>query len=179
MRQYNNSALGFQISYPENWEVVPAPWVKQFNSRAKHTSEKLAEFLEKSRAPFLILHNPNVAAGLAVPAVKCQVFNLSAISQAGGLENLVGSAISALKQAFADAEIREYAPECIVAGVVGSRLVATMSVSNEEAVWFHGLTEMLFLPARRYLFLVSLTGTADGDHRPSEDFKRIIRSIRI
>jgi hypothetical protein len=179
MQIYKSTALGFSISYPESWQVVPAPWMKQFMGRAKGTSEKMAEYLAAGSPPFLIAHDPNVQPGLAIPALKCQAHHAAAIAGAGGVPSVLASIVGHMKQAFPDFELHEYALECVVAGVAGARLTAAMSVTNPEGESFHGLSEMLFLPTRQYVFAVGLTATSDMAYRPKAEFAEIIRSIRL
>ena len=66
--------MGFSISYPDHWSVVPAPWVRQLMARAATTSEKLAEYLSKGGQPFLVAQDPGAPPDVAIPAVKCQAF---------------------------------------------------------------------------------------------------------
>ena len=83
------------------------------------------------------------------------------------------------QQAFPDFEVREYVPEFVMAGVVGAKLVTAMSVQNPEGDSFHGITEMLFLPTKRYVFSIGLTATSDPAFRPESEFSEIKRSIRL
>ena len=179
MRTFKNAALGFCISYPDSWQSVPDPWMRQFLGRAKSTSEKLNEYIAKGSPPFLVAHDPSVPAGLAIPAVKCKAYTLSSVEAGGGIHALLGSLGRHFQQAFPDFEVREYVPEFVMAGVVGAKLVTAMSVQNPEGDSFHGITEMLFLPTKRYVFSIGLTATSDPAFRPESEFSEIKRSIRL
>ena len=179
MQTYRNSSLGFSISYPSSWEAVPAPWMKQFMSRAKGTSEKLAEYIAQGSQPFLIAQNPNVPPGVAIPAVKCQAYNPASIAAAGGIDGVLSSMIRYSQQAYPDFEVNEFTPECVMAGVVGTKMTVSMTVLNPEGNSFHGKTEMHFLPTPSFVFLVALTATSDPSLRPTEELLQIVRSIRL
>lgn len=179
VQTFNSSQLGFSISYPDSWQVVPAPWMRQFIGRAKNTSAKMAEYLATGSPPFLIVHDPTVPPGLAVPALKCQAYSAAAIAAAGGIPAVFASMLGHMQQAFPDFELHEFSPECVVAGVVGGRLTASMSVLNPEGESFHGLSELLFLPTRAYVFSIGLTATSDKAYRPEEELAEIKRSIRL
>lgn len=179
MQTYKNTALGFSISYPVSWQIVPDPWIKQFMGRAKSTSSKLADALAAGRPPFLVAHDPHALTGLAMPAVKCQAYNLASITDSGGVPAVMETIVGHLKQAFPDFELREYVSEYVVAGVVGAKLVSAMSVKNHEGESFHGLTELLLLPTNRFVFSVAFTATSDQIYRPEEVFTEIKRSMRL
>lgn len=179
MQTYKSTALGFCISYPESWQLVPAPWMQQFMGRARGTSAKMADYLATGSPPFLIAHDPGTPSGLAIPALKCQAYGAAAIASAGGLAAVLARMIGQMEEAFPDFELREYVPECLMAGVVGARLTSAMSVVNPEGESFHGLSELLFLPARQYVFAVGLSATSDLSQRPEAQFADIKRSIRL
>lgn len=179
MQIFKSSQLGFSISYPDSWQVVPAQWTKQFMGRAKNTSSKLAEYLSNGSPPFLVVQDPHVQPGLPIPALKCQAYSAAAVAAAGGIAGVFESMTGHLQQAFPDLEIHEYHPECVVSGVVGGRLTASMSVLNPEGESFHGLSEFLFLPTNVYVFAISLTATSEISYRPVEEFTAIKRSIRL
>lgn len=179
MKIYNNAALGFSISYPQTWQAVPAPWMKQSSGRASSTSAELARILEQARAPFLFIQNPGVAPGFAIPSVKCQAYSHAAMASAGGISGLMSSTQQILEQAFPDYELLEYQPEYLVAGVVGAKLFAAMSVKNPEGESFHAASELLCLPTARCCFIVGLSATSDENYRPTREFTEIVRSIRL
>ncbi len=179
MKTYTNAALGFSVSYPESWQAVPAAWMKQQNARSKSTSAELAKILEQARSPFLFIQNPAVAPGLAIPTVKCLAYSLAAIASVGGVPGLIADTQKNLREAFPDYQLIELQSEYLVAGVVGARLVTSMSVKNPEGESFHATSELLCLPTRRCLFIVGLSATSSEAHRPVQEFAEIVRSIRL
>jgi hypothetical protein len=179
MKIYKNTVLGFSIGYPESWQAVPAPWMKQNSGRASSTSAELAKILNQARAPFLFIQNSGVASGLAIPSVKCQAYSPAAIASAGDMSGLMSSVQQNLKEAFHDYELLEYQPEYLVAGVVGARLLTAMSVKNPEGESFHAASELLCMPTAQCCFLVGLSATSIEAYRPVSEFMEIIRSIRL
>jgi len=179
MKTYRNAALGFGIAYPDWWQAVPAPWMKQQYRRSESTSAELARMLEQAHAPFLYLQDPAVAPGLAIPTVKCQAYSPAAIAAAGGIPGLMGTIQTMLAQAFPDYRLLEYQPEYVVAGAVGARLLTAMSVKNPERESFHAASELLCMPAARCVFVVALSATSSEEHRPAEEFAEMVRSIRL
>lgn len=179
MKTYTNDTLGFSISYPEAWQAVPAPWMRQQAARAKSTSAELAEMLEQARAPFLFIQDPAVAPGLAIPAVRCQAYSPAAMLAAGGIAGLMASVQASLAQAFPDYALLEHQREYVAAGTVGARLLASMSVRNPEGDAFHAASELLCLQGTRCLFVVGLSATSDEAARPAAEFAAMVRSIRL
>lgn len=179
MQTFSNAALGFNISYPDHWNAVPAAWIKQFVGRAKGTSEKLAEFLASGTPPFFVATDPHVRSGLAVPGIKCIAHPLTVIEAFGGVPKYLSYSSRLMKQAFPDYEERGLDDELVMAGVIGGRLVAAMSVKNPEGASFHGLTELFVLPASDYVFTIALTATSDPAYRPDEQLADIRKSIRL
>lgn len=179
MKTYRNDTLGFEIAYPDSWQAVPAPWMKQQTARGKSTSAELAEMLEHARAPFLFLHDPAAPTGQAVPTVRCQAYSPEAIAAAGGLTALIVSIQRNLEQAFPDYELLEHQPEYLVAGVAGARMLVSMSVTNPDGASFHAATELLYLPTPRVLFVLGLSASANEAERPVETFREMVRSIRL
>jgi hypothetical protein len=179
MKLFSNKKLGFSISYPAHWEHMPSPWVKQFMSRAKGTSEKLSELIEKYKAPFFLTHDPNLVPGLPINVVKCNVYNSNAFSASGGIANTLLSGQNIFKEAFPDYELLEFEPEFLFAGVVGVKMAMTMSVKNEEGDSFHALSEVFYLPASNYIFAVGFSGTSNLLLRPVSEFEKMQRSIRL
>lgn len=179
MQTFKSASLGFSISYPDTWQLVPAAWTRQFIGRAKNTSEKLAEYLAAGSPPFLAVQDPHVPAGLAIPALKCQAYSSAAIANAGGLGVVLGNVVDRMNEAFPDFELHEFSPECVLAGSIGGRLTASMSVINSEGESYKGHSELLFLPTSYYVFAVGLSATADLAYRPEEALSSIKRSIRL
>lgn len=92
---------------------------------------------------------------------------------------MLQSMIGHMQQAFPDFEIHEHSPECVVAGVVGGRLMVSMSALNSEDESFHALSELLFLPTRTFVLAVGLSATSEMSYRPEKEFVEIKRSIRL
>ncbi|MEZ5507217.1 MAG: hypothetical protein R3F38_15140 [Gammaproteobacteria bacterium] len=179
MKIYTNDTLGFSITYPDHWTIVPAAWIKQYMGRASATSEKLAYYLSNGSQPFLVAQDPSVPPGLAIPAVKCQAYDPAAIAAVGGIRGVLSLVVSQSTEAFPDFEVLECVPECVVAGVKGARMVASMTVLNPEGEAFHGMSEFYFLPTQAVVFMVAVTATSDMAYRPEQELMGIIRSIRL
>lgn len=179
MQTFKSSQLGFTICYPDSWQVVPAQWTKQFIGRAKNTSSKLAEYLSAGSPPFLVVHDPHVQPGLAIPTLRCQAYSAAAIAAAGGISGVLQSMTGHLRQAFPDFEMHEYSPECLVSGVLGGRLTASMSALNAEHESFHATSEILLLPTKAFVLAISLSATSEMSYRPENEFIEIKRSIRL
>lgn len=179
MQTFRNTSLGFSVSYPDTWQAIPAAWVSQFAGRAKSTSSRLAEILEASGQPFLLAHDPYSNPDLAISAVTCKAYSRASVEAAGGLSKVMMGAADQMKVACPDFELREYIPEFVMAGTIGTKMVAAMSVLNEDGESFHGLSELLFLPKESYVFCVALSGTSDANRRPENVFNDIKASIRL
>lgn len=179
MQTYRNDVLGFSISYPEHWSVVPAAWIKQFMGRASATSARLAEYLSRGSEPFLVAQDPTAPPHVAIPAVKCQAYNPDVIAAAGGIQGVLSIISSQSKQVFPDFEVLEYMPECLVGGVKGARMVSSMTVLNPYGEAFHGKSEFYFLPTPAVVYMVAVTATSDPALRPERDLMNILRSIRL
>lgn len=158
---------------------MPSGWAKHFAMRAKHTSEKLAEYLDSGSQPFLVVHKLDAQDGYAIPAVKCQAYALNAIAAAGGVYGVIESTIRHSEKAYPNFKLEELEREMLVAGTIGSKLTVSMSVLNEEGESFRGLTEMYFIPTRDLVFLIALTGASDDNARPKSELSEILRSVRI
>ena len=179
MQTYKNNVLGFRIAYPDHWSVVPAAWMKQFMGRAARTSERLSECLAKGGQPFLVAHDPSAPSDVAIPAVKCQAYNPETIAAVGGIPSILSLIATQSQQAFPDFTVLDFVPQCLVAGVKGARMVASMTVLNPEGEVFHGKSEFYFLPTSAVVFMVAVSATSDPEVRPEQDLTNIVRSIRL
>ena len=179
MQTYKNDVLGFNISYPDHWSVVPAAWIKKFMGRAAGTSEKLSECLAKDGQPFLVAHDPSAPVHVAIPSVKCQAYIPAAIAAVGGITGILSLISEQSQQAFPDFKVLDYVPECLIAGVKGARMATSMTVLNPEGEEFHGKSDFYFLPTSKFVFLVAVSGTSDPKFRPEQELMNIVRSIRL
>lgn len=179
MQTYKNDVLGFRITYPDHWTIVPAAWMKQFLGRAAATSEKLSECLAKGGQPFLVAHDPSAPPDVAVPTIKCQAYSPAALASLGGIPGALSLIAKQSQQAYPDFTVIDCVPECLVAGVKGARMVTSMTVLNPEGESFHGKSELYFLPTPGVVFMVAVSATSDPEARPEQDLTNIVRSIRL
>lgn len=181
MNHFTCPAFGFRIAQPDGWEVLPAQWVHAYLSRAAPTSEALADILQQAQAhePFLLMHKPAENPVLAMPTVQCKASRLPAMTAQGSMANLLESITEKMTAAFPDFDILDASDEYLVAGTCGGRMVASMSVKNAEGQSFHCISESLFLPAKRFLFMIGMSATSDAGSRPEADFREMVHSLRL
>lgn len=181
MHYYTRPALGFRIAQPEGWEVLPTPWVHSYLGRAAPTSAALARLLLQAQThePFLLMHKPAEDPGLAMPTVQCKATSMAAMAAQGSMADLLRNITEKMAGAFPDFDVSFTSDEYLVAGSTGGRMVASMSVKNADGQSFHCLSESLFLPTKKFLFMIGMSATSDPQRRPEADFRDMIRSLRL
>jgi hypothetical protein len=179
MKKFSNKSLGISISYPESWQEISGPWIKNFLGKAKLTSEKLQVHLQECQGFVLVVHDCNVKVGLPFPTLKCRIYDIFSVKAGGGLHAVLEQLNKIGKQSHQDFELLEYTKEYLVAGVIGARVMSRMTILNEHGEEFPTMTESLYLPTSRYLICVSLSATSIMDFRPVDVFENIVKSIRL
>lgn len=181
MNYYSCPAFGFRIAQPQGWEVLPAQWVHAYLGRAAPTSEALATLLQEAQThePFLLMHKPAEDPMLAMPTVQCKATPIAAMMAQGSMSDLLKSIEAKMLTAFPDFAVSLLSDEYLVAGSMGGRMIASMSVKNAEGQSFHCISESLFLPTKRFLFIIGMSATSDPQRRPEADFQEMVRSIRL
>lgn len=179
MKKFYSKRLGISLSYPETWQEIPGPWINTFLGKAKLKSVELEDRLKKSQGFILVVHDCEVQLGLAYPTLKCRVYDMGSVRAGGGVKPLLSQLDVIGKRSFSDFEVNELNYDYIVAGVVGSKVVCSMSIFNEYNKVFPTMTESYYLPTRSYLFCISLSATSDMAMRPNKDFEKIVKSIQI
>lgn len=171
----------FRIARPKGWEVLPAPWVHAYLGRAAPTSEALANLLHEAQThePFLLMHKPAEDPGLAMPTVQCKATPIAAMNAQGSMMELLQSITEKMSVAFTDFRVEFISDEYLAAGSKGGRIVASMTVKNPEGQAFHCTSESLFLPSKKFLFMIGMSATSDLQRRPEADFQTMINSISL
>lgn len=181
MNYVSCAKFDFRIARPQGWEVLPAPWVHAYLGRAAPTSEALANLLHEAQShePFLLMHKPAEDPGLAMPTVQCKAIAIDAMTAQGSMMDLLQSIIAKMSAAFPDFSVESLSDEYLAAGSKGGRIVAAMTVKNTEGHAFHCVSESLFLPSQKFLFMIGMSATSDPRRRPVVDFQTMINSIRL
>lgn len=159
---------------------MPAPWARKLKLGTAASSEKVAALLHDNHdSPFLSLYPVDYDANAAIPMMQCTVRPTAIIEEMGGMAALLDRVVIEMGQAYPDYRLLQRDDRCVVAGVVGASLKATMTVLNDVRMHYPCLSELYLMETARHCFILGLSGPAEPDKRPVDDFLAIIRSIRL
>lgn len=180
MSRYSNPALAFECDIPPGWTSLPAAWARKLKLSASASSEKVAALLyDNHDVPFLSLYLADYDAAESIPMVQCTVRPTVVIEQMGGLSALLDTMLAEMTAAYPDFQLLQRDDTCLVAGVRGAYMRASMSVFNDTRQRYACISEFYLLETTRHCFFLGLSGPAADAKRPVADFHAILRSIRI
>lgn len=179
MGRYSNPALAFECEIPSGWTTLPAPWARMLKLSASASSERAFKLLHENHdVPFLSLYPLSHDEHASPPMVQCTVRPAYVVEQLGGVAALLERVAHEMGLAYPDFVV-EQQEECVIAGVAGVYMKASLTVLDEAHIRYDSISEIYLLETARHCFIIGLSGPADEALRPVADLNEFLRSIRI
>ena len=175
---YRNEELGFSIEKPEDWVFMPTSWVLNLKDKADPFYKELDDRIKYARLPFVYFHYNHGIYDMVIPTVQV------VYRTANGMSALDRSTILGMQLAQLQVVLKDY---CLVEatsdGLISKRpaniIKSTHTVDNQDGLEMDCLSRCYVIFAEHSMFVVVMSGPAEGKYRCDREFNDVLASIRV
>ena len=176
---FTNPTVGFSIEKPDEWVYLTTQTITENRKNVRLNDEELQKSIQKyATAPLVVMARHPEPYDELNPSIQVTFRPLGQL-QGTPPENILSLIVPTIQRAVSDFEYIEGVTATRVSGLDAATMRARYTVYNQQGRTFETLTRMWLVPRGAYLFIIAMSGKANGPEVSETEFMKAFNSIKI
>jgi len=176
---FRNPTAGFSITKPKGWVFATTEQIATNRANVRLKDKELEEQMrQRASAPLIAIMKHVEPYDNLNPSAQVLLRPLGQLEGKSALE-LMNIIIPSTQRAMVDFQFVEEIQERVVGGQKAAYAKSKYTVTNAEGRTFPTLSRLWLIPRGKFMFMISMSGTQEGEDVSEREFAEILKSIKI
>jgi hypothetical protein len=176
---FRSPTAGFSVTKPKGWVFATTEQIATNRANVRLEDKELEEQMrQRASAPLIAIMKHEEPYDNLNPSVQVLLRPLGQLEGKSPLE-LMKIIIPSMQRAMVDFQFVEEIRETVVGGQKAAYVKSKYTVINVEGRTFQTLSRLWLIPRGKFMFMMSMSGTAEGSDVSEKEFADILKSIKI